>query len=150
MASNKKIVVPLSFDTVFKELERRVDIVSSLFQDDKLVKLTKYYVAILSACDNRYNCHFAENALTLLTFTAYEIDALTHGTLEFVGQEKIYKDFLSKQSGSFDKKSSNKESLIKLTECCVTYLHLEVSRHYSSVVTKFNVSIFRLPLPTVT
>lgn len=102
-------------------------LIESLFQDNKLVKLTKYFVAILSECDNNYNRHFAENALTLFTFVAFEIDALVHGTLEFEGQESIHRGFISKQCGSYDKASNSKDSLTKLTLCCINNLNREVS-----------------------
>jgi hypothetical protein len=113
-----------TFDVVFKEFERRVEKLRILF-DTKLLTITKYYVAILLACDNVFNQHFAENALTLFTHVAYEIETLNFGYLPLEGQERFYKGFISKQSGSFDAeviRANKRDMSMRLTTCCVTYL----------------------------
>jgi hypothetical protein len=125
MAHNKKSTVP--FEVVFKELECRVEKLRVLF-DTKLITITKYYVAILLSCDNTFNQHFAENALTLFTYIAYDIDTLIYGYLPFEGQERFYKGFISKQSGSFnsdDIKANKRDMSMRLTICCATYLSNE-------------------------
>jgi hypothetical protein len=114
------------YSSVFKEFERRVRNIVGL--QDKLVTLTRYFCAILSTCDNLYNQHFAENALTLFTFIAFEIEALTFGYLPFESQERFYKGFISKQSGSFDKevlRGNKRDMTMRLTSCCVEYLTLK-------------------------
>lgn len=142
-ASNKKD----TFDNIFQELERRVQKLTDL-SNNNLVTLTRHFCAILSKCDNELNKHFAENALTLFTFVGYEIETLTFGQLSIVGQEKLYKGFISKQCGSFSKettKSSKKDSFVRLTTCCVEYLNMEVITFiYLSDLFDDLLNIFRL------
>jgi hypothetical protein len=142
MAHNKKNIV--SFDEVFKELERRVEKLRILF-DTKLSTITKYYVAILLSCDNVFNQHFAENALTLFTHIAYDIDALNYGYLPFEGQERSYKGFISKQCGSFDSeviKANKRDMSMRLTICCITYLNND---EVISSIEFYNFSVSTLP-----
>jgi hypothetical protein len=120
------------FDDVYHEFERRVRKLQVLC-DVKFVKLVQHFCAVLLACDNEHNQHFAENALTLFTFIAFEIETLTYGYLPLVGQERYFKGFISKRSGSFDPeiiKSSKRDMTVRLTVCCVEYLNNEVLLSY--------------------
>ncbi len=108
----------------FNELKSRVEQIVELC-DGKLVVLTRYFAAILAACDNKYNQHFVENALLFYTFVSYEIDALIYGYLPFEAQEKSFKGFISKQCGSFNRSTIN-ISNVRLTSCCITNLNNEV------------------------
>ncbi len=109
---------------MFIEFKSRVKQIVELC-DVKLKTLSRYFVAILSTCDNKYNQHFAENALIFLTFVGFEIDALMYGVLPFEAQEKTFEGFISEQVGSFDKRI-RKVSTVKLTVCCVDNLNIEV------------------------
>jgi hypothetical protein len=108
----------------FNEFNSRVTKIVNLC-DDQLVVLSRYFAAILSACDNKYNQHFAENVLIFYTFIGFEIDALMFGYLPHESQEKSFKGFISKQCGSFDK-TLKKDSTVRLTSCCVENLNKEV------------------------
>jgi hypothetical protein len=126
--SNKK---SNDFSSLFDELDRRVRRLTNLF-DSKLVTLSRHFCAILLSCDNSVNRHFAENALVLFTFVAFEIEALRFGHLKFEGQERFYKGFISKQCGSFDNSRSGGKGdpSGRLTSCCVANLSNEVESHF--------------------
>ncbi len=115
------------FKILFGEFDTRVKKIQ-IICDNHIVLLTKYFVAILSVCDNNHNQHFAENALIFYSFIAYEIEALQFGKLAFVAQEKGFKGFISKQTGSFVDRPGNKRenSIVRLTTCCADYLNIEV------------------------
>lgn len=124
MASKKS----LPYEVVFREFERRV-LKLKVLCDVQFAKLVKYFCAILSVCENVHNQHFAENALILFTYIAFEIEALTYGYLPLVGQERHFKGFISKKSGSFDPefvKNNKRDMSTRLTVCCIEYLNIEV------------------------
>jgi hypothetical protein len=114
----------MSKKSEFNEFKSRVKKIVDLC-DDQLVVLSRYFAAILSTCDNKYNQHFAENALIFYTFIGFEVDALMYGYLPHESQEKSFKGFISKQCGSFNK-NLKKDSTVRLTSCCVEYLNSEV------------------------
>lgn len=117
------------FAIILKELQTRVQILSSVI-NLKLKRLTRHFCSILLVCDNKYNEHFAENALCLFCFLAFENEALTYGYLPIDGQERLYKGFISKQTGTFNKevsKGNKRDMTMRLTSCCINNLTNEVS-----------------------
>jgi hypothetical protein len=127
--NRKQSQQPLDLNSVYTELKIRVDKVTSLIKDNFKL-LTRYFCAILSVCDNMYNQHFAENALNLFCFLVFEIETLSLGYLKFEGQEKLYKGFIAKQTGTFDKEKLKKpkgDQSTRLTLCCIDYLSNMVS-----------------------
>jgi hypothetical protein len=131
--NGSKVAPALS--TILKELETRANKLTTLF-DLKLIRLTRYFCAILAVCDNLYNDHFAGNALDLFCFVAFEIEALMFGHLPFEGQERFYKGFISKQTGSFVKETgkTKRDINVRLTSCCVENLSNEVRTYFPIIV----------------
>jgi hypothetical protein len=115
------------FKTILNEFDTRVNKILTIC-DNNIALLTKYFVAILSVCENNYNQHFTENALFFFSFIGYEIESLQFGKLAFVAQEKGFKGFISKQTGTFVDRPGNKKenSTVRLTTCCADYLNIEV------------------------
>jgi hypothetical protein len=136
--SNKKLqpsskVSNNDFEVILKECTTRIGKVTNII-DTKLSRLTRHFCAILSVCDNIHNLHFAENALNVFCFIAYEIEALNFGYMSFQSQERSFQGFLSSQTGSFDSKSNKRDSGVRLTSCCVENLALEVGDYVIIVI----------------
>ncbi len=133
-SSNKKIVSSTKTpdtESILNELKTRVHKLKNTIETS-FKRLSRHFCAILSVCDNLYNQHFAENALNLFCFLVFEIETLNLGYLKFEGQEKLYKGFISKQTGTFDKEllKKNKGDLsTRLTLCCLEFLDGSVSSY---------------------